>query len=124
MAAVWATGAAVAGVHHKYRDGSCARIFVGIVDHTLKLTDFLFLLEESMRRRHCSSRIWGSVGCDAFCKLWWVSVRGCVGTVVGLYGSWRFLAILCRFFTVFLADSAMCVALQANTAIEYRTEKQ
>ena len=36
----------------------------------------------------------------------------CVGSVIDLYGSWWFLAILCRFLSFFfLADSAMCVAL-------------
>ena len=49
--------------------------------------------------------------CDSFCKLWGVSGRGCVSTVVDLYASWRFLAILCRFLTGLLTDSAMCVAL-------------
>ena len=38
--------------------------------------------------------------------------RGCVGTVIDLYGSWQFLAILCRFLSIIVfADSAMCVAL-------------
>ena len=35
-----------------------------------------------------------ALGYDSFCELWRVNSRGCVGTVVGLYGSWRFLAIL------------------------------
>ena len=50
-----------------------------------------------MRRRHGRPCIWGSAGCDSFCKLWRVNARGCVGTVVDLYGSWRFLELLYRF---------------------------
>ena len=50
----------------------------------------LYWIEDARHHRH---RIWGSAGCDSFCKLWWVNGRGCVGTVVYLYGSWRFLAI-------------------------------
>ena len=46
-----------------------------------------------------------------------MNVRECVGTVVDLYGSWRFLAILCIFYN-FVLDSAMCLALLANTTIE------
>ena len=62
-------------------------------------------IENAMRRKHRRPRIWGSAVCDSFCKLLRVSGRGCVGTVVDLYGSWRFLAILCRILTAFIADS-------------------
>ena len=75
-------------------------------------------IEDAMRRRHCRLRIWGSAGCDSFCELWRVDVRGCVGTVVDLYGFWRALAARGRFLAVFWADSAICVALLAKTTIE------
>ena len=52
-----------------------------------------------MRRRHRRPHIWGSAGCDSFYKLWQVNGRGFASTVVDPYGSWRFLAILCRFLT-------------------------
>ena len=68
-------------------------------------------IEDSMRRRHRRPRIRASAGCDSFCKLLRLSGRGRVGTVVDLYGSWRFLPILgdslqilescfCRFYYV------------------------
>ena len=56
---------------------------------------------------------------DPCCKLREANVRGCVGTVVDLYGArlvlggcWQILGSL------FFADSAMRVALLANTTIK------
>ena len=67
-------------------------------------------------RRHaaCRPRILGSAGCDSFCKLWRVDGRGCVGTVVDLYGSWRFLAD---------SWSLRCVALTSFRKIEFQAER-
>ena len=53
---------------------------------------FIFLsIEDAMWRRHRRPRILGSAVCDSFCKLWRMRGRGCVGTVVDLYGSWPIL---------------------------------
>ena len=77
-----------------------------------------------MRRIHRRPRNCGSACGDSFCELWRVNVgryrRLPVWFLAVLGGSWRFLAdswhILGRIFGSF-CDSAMCVALVANTRI-------
>ena len=50
---------------------------------------FMFYIsEDAMRRSHRRPRFWGSADCESFRKLWLVNVKGCLGTVVDLYGSW------------------------------------
>ena len=74
-----------------------------------------------MRRRHRRPHIWGSAGGDSFCKLLRVNVRGCVGTVVNLYGSWRSFADSSQFV---LADSSMCVVFLAKPRNECKKRGQ
>ena len=47
----------------------------------------------------------GSAGCDSFCKLWRVNVRGCVGTIVDLCGSWHVFVVSWPLLADCLADS-------------------
>ena len=75
-----------------------------------------------MRRWHRRPSIWGSTGCDLFCKLLRVNVRGCAGTVVDLSGSWRFLVILCRCLTGFdsyFAPASRCSMQYWSTFSEF-----
>ena len=47
-----------------------------------------------------------------------MKVRGCVGTVVDLYGSRQSLGDSLQILGSLISDSAMCVALLANTTIK------
>ena len=52
-------------------------------------------------------------------------LRRCVGTVVDLYGSWRFWVTSADSWQFFLfADSPMCLALLANTTINCKKRCQ
>ena len=78
-------------------------LFSHLLFHRMRpKSKWLTVIEDAMRRRHRRLRILVSAGCDLFCKLRRLNVRGCVGTVVDLYGCWRFLTTLCIYSTVFV----------------------
>ena len=74
-----------------------------------------------MRRRQHRPHIWGSTGCDSFCKLLRVNVRGCYRrwSAWFLAGSWWFLAVLGRSLLFVGANSSIYVALLADTRNEF-----